>query len=147
MPLDAESGQCLDHPGLELLHETAHVMTAPAHVQHHVDDPLTGAVIGVLSAALAGMDRKAIRVGQILDPRAGPRRVKRRMFQQPDRLGRGASRDGGGAPFHLLFGFAVIRETRGGDPFYHLENFLLFRSHFTLYGMHRVHIIFGKRTS
>ena len=81
-----EVGEGGDHPILERGDEAAHVATAGIEVEHDIDDPLAGPVVGVLSATAGDMDRKAAGVGQILGPGRGAGGVERRMFEQPDRL-------------------------------------------------------------
>ena len=89
---DAELGQRIDQPALERADEGAHVGAAAPEVEHDIGDALPGPVIGELAAAPGAMHGKA-RVEQIAVPRAGSRRVERRMLEQPDPLRRASLRD------------------------------------------------------
>ncbi len=95
-----EGGQGLDDPGLQRRHERAHVAAALGQVQHHIDHPLAGAVIGELAAAAALEHREAVGGDQVggLGRHAGG--VERRMLQQPDQLARRTVGDGGRTGLH-----------------------------------------------
>jgi hypothetical protein len=52
-----------DEPPLEQADESAHIATeALPDVEHHVDDPLSGSMVGELAAASRPMHGKAIEV-------------------------------------------------------------------------------------
>ena len=80
---DIELTQRGDHPAFKLLDKTAHVMTALAHVQHHIDHALARPMIGVLATALAFINRKPVRIGQVFALGRGACSVERRVFDQP----------------------------------------------------------------
>jgi hypothetical protein len=84
----------LDQPLLEIAHESAHVGAAQPEVQQNAGHPLPGHVIGELIAASGRKDGKA-GLDQVGGLRARPRSVDRRMFQQPDELGRAMVHDAG----------------------------------------------------
>ena len=69
-------------------------------VEHHIGDALAWAVIGVLPAAAAAIDRQALRIEQVFGPCAGAGGVERRVLQQPHQLGRGAGADRRDALLH-----------------------------------------------
>jgi len=71
-------------------HKGAHVLATCVEIEQHIRHPLAGAMIGVLPAAAAFIDREAVGVGQILRFGGGAGGVERRVFQEPDRLGCGA---------------------------------------------------------
>ena len=114
---DVEGGKGADHPSLQRLHEQAHVAAPGVEVKHHIGHPLTGAVIGILPAAPGGEHGKAVRFGQVGGPGGGACGVKRRVFQEPDRLGCAALGDGGGAGLHLGEGVQIGGKAGKGGPF------------------------------
>src|SRR4051794_33437872 len=61
---DVEGGERADHPLLERGHVTAYITPAPFEVEHRVDNPLAGAVVGELPAPASRKHRKA-RLNQI----------------------------------------------------------------------------------
>ena len=66
-----EGGERADDPFLERGDEAAHVRRAALEIEHHIADPLAGAVIGELAAAAGGVDREA-RLDQLLRLREVP---------------------------------------------------------------------------
>ena len=88
--------------------EGAHVAAAAAQVEHHVGDALAGPVIGELAAAPAAVDGQALRIEQVLGPRAGAGGVERRVLEQPDELGRAPVRDRRRAGLHDADGRVVV---------------------------------------
>src|SRR6185437_7164205 len=46
MRLDAQAGERIDHPAFERIDEAADISPALVEVEHHINDPLAGAVIG-----------------------------------------------------------------------------------------------------
>ena len=68
---DVEARQGGDDPFLEAPHVAADISAAAIQIQQHIGDALARAVIGVLAAAAAPVDRQAIRVEQVLGERAG----------------------------------------------------------------------------
>src|SRR5262249_62183900 len=54
---NVEARQGADDPFLQRGHEAAYVRAAALEIEHHVDDPLAGAVIGEMHAAPGRMDR------------------------------------------------------------------------------------------
>src|ERR1700686_4374392 len=75
-----EGGQGPDDPFLQTGDVGAHVRPSPFQVQHHIGDPLAGAVIGELAAA-AGLKHREAGVEQIAGPAAGAGGVERRGGQ------------------------------------------------------------------
>src|SRR5262249_51426549 len=86
-------------PFFEIVNETAHVPPAAVQVEHRINDALSGAVIGELAAAPAGMHRKPCRK-HLLPLCARSRRVKRRMLEEPDELRAFACRNRGDPRLH-----------------------------------------------
>src|SRR5690242_21704219 len=70
-----------DDPPLELVHIAAHILSAPAQVQHNIGDALAGPVIGIAAATPGTINRQAPWLEQLLLTRAGPGCVKRRMLE------------------------------------------------------------------
>ena len=83
-------------------------MPALAHIQHHIGDPLAGAVIGVLAAALAFVDGKPVRLGQISGFGAGACGIKWRVLDKPYRLVGLTPRNRIGARFHEGHGLVIV---------------------------------------
>ena len=48
---NAEARERAYYPFFEIVNEAAHIPRAPVQIEHHIDDPLPGAVIGELAAA------------------------------------------------------------------------------------------------
>ena len=84
-------------------------------VEHHIGHALAGPVIGVLPAAAAAVDREAVGIDQVAVPRAGARRIERRMLEEPDELRRLAS--GNGGDFGAPCGRVRPHRERGPGPF------------------------------
>jgi len=91
---DVEGRERADQPFLKVGHEPAHVAAAPPEIKHRIGDALARPVIGELAAAAGGKHRKP-RLHKVLGPGARPRRVERRMLDQPDQLTGLAGRNGG----------------------------------------------------
>ena len=87
-----EDGERADDPFLDGGDEAAHVRRAAFEIEHHVADPLSGAVIGELAAAARDMDRKA-RLDQLLRSRRCAGRVEGRVFEQPNEFRFVSARD------------------------------------------------------
>ena len=103
---DVEVSERADDPFLEIVDVGAHVGLAALQVDHHVGDPLAGAVIGELAAA-AGLEHRKARVVQVLRFRAGAAGVERRMLEQPHQFRRAAGGDRGGALLHRGNGLEI----------------------------------------
>ena len=114
---DREAGQRPDRPFLEVGDEAPHVLAARPEVEHDVDHPLAGAVVGVLAAAAGDVDREAHRLQQVLLPGAGPGRVQGRVFQQPDQFAGAAGPDVGDPRLHLGQGVGVGDRGLRNAPF------------------------------
>src|SRR5207237_131238 len=95
--LYAEPLQGGDDPFLEPPDMTAHVSPAgPAaliEIDHHIGDALARAVIGILPAAPAPVDRQPAGIEQVLGAGAGAGGVERGVLQQPHQLRRAAVAD------------------------------------------------------
>ena len=61
-------------------------MTSFAQVEHHIGDPLAGAVIGILPAAPGMVHRKAGGNDEIGIPGAGAGRIERGVLEEPDQF-------------------------------------------------------------
>src|ERR1700739_630932 len=57
LALNAKLRQGEDAPFFELVDVAAHIAAAPGQVEHHIDDPLAGPMIGVAAAAAGAVDR------------------------------------------------------------------------------------------
>ena len=114
---DVEFGQCGDDPAFQLLHKAPHVLASGVEVQKHIGHPLAGAVIGVLPAAPRRVHGEAVGVGQVLGLCGGAGSVKRRVLQEPDRLGRGAVCNRVCARLHPRHGRVIGDGVGRGDPF------------------------------
>ena len=55
---DPKLSERVDHPAFERVDEAADVLATPFEVEHHITDPLAGAVIGVPAAAAGFVDRE-----------------------------------------------------------------------------------------
>src|SRR5207244_6207266 len=82
---DAEGGKRADDPLFERGYIAAQIAAASFEVEHHIDDPLPGPVIGELAAAPGRKDREA-RYKKLLRPGAGASRIERGMFNEPDQF-------------------------------------------------------------
>src|SRR5262249_23702315 len=58
LALPTELGKGVDDPAFEIADEAAHVASAAFQVEHHVGDPLAGAVIGELAPTARLEDRE-----------------------------------------------------------------------------------------
>ncbi len=118
-PLTAhvEGGKRADDPLLERRDEGADILAPALEVEHHIRDPLAGAVIGVFAAAPGGKDREAVGLDQVLDAGAGAGRVERRMLDQPDHLAGGTTADRIGPRLHEGKGVGIGGEARFDAPF------------------------------
>ena len=96
---DVERRQGADDPFLERGDEAAQVRAAALEVEHHIDHPLAGPVIGELAAAPGRVHREAC-LDQLGGLGAGAGGVERRMLDQPDELARSAVGDRRGAGLH-----------------------------------------------
>ena len=74
-------------------------------------------MICILTAAFAAEHRKSVRVNQILAIGAGPRSVKRGVFNQPNGFRRIAFSDGIGARLHNLNSLQVPCQPIANVPF------------------------------
>src|SRR5919204_3065733 len=92
----AQARERANDPFLETVNEAAHITPAPVQIEHHIDDPLSGAVIRELAAASAGVHRKIGRQ-HLLALRARSRGIEWRVLEQPNELGTFSGRNGGGA--------------------------------------------------
>ena len=114
-----ELGQGGDHPIFHPGHEFAHVAPARGHVQQNISHPLPRPVIGILPAAPGLEHVEPVGIGQVGGFGRGPRGIKGRVLQQPDRLIRLAARDCRGARFHPGHGIRVGHRVIGAYPFDH----------------------------
>ena len=114
--LDPEQRQRVDHPAFERGDIGAYIAPAPRQVELDIADALARAVIGVSPAAARIIDRKA-RVEQLGGVGARPRRIERRMLEQPDALARVARMDRGGARLHVGERRVVRGQARRKGPF------------------------------
>ena len=112
----AERRERADDPFFERGDEPAHIRAAALEVEHDIDHPLAGAVIGELAAAPGRMDGKA-RLDQLLGLGAGAGGVERGMLDQPDELGRRPVRYGGGARIHDRECGRIVDQAPAGPPF------------------------------
>src|SRR5690242_17428360 len=112
----AEPGEGSDYPFFELVDVTAHILSAPAQIEHDVGDALSRAVIGVAAAAAGAVHRQPARLEKIFVAGAGPGGVERRVLEQPDKLGSRAGTDRGHPPFHLLNCSLVLRRLPADPP-------------------------------
>ena len=106
----------VDQPAFERGDEGAHVGAAALEVEHDVSDALARPVIGELAAAPGAIDGKA-RLDEVGRLGAGPRRVERRVLDQPDALGGASLGDRLGARFHLRQRCRVFDEAVRDAPF------------------------------
>src|SRR5665213_605460 len=97
---EVEGGERPDQPLLERPDIAVQIEAAALQIEHDIADALARSVIGELPAAAGLEHRKEVGRDEILGPRAGARRVERRVFQQPDQLRRGAGADRGDALLH-----------------------------------------------
>ena len=97
---DVEGQERPDHPGLQRLDEGAHVAPPGVEVQHDIGHPLPRPVIGELAAPGCLKHWEAVRLQEVGRLGRDPRRVERRMLQEPDQLRRPALGDGCGARLH-----------------------------------------------
>src|SRR5258706_11625473 len=100
-PLDVKARESPDQPFLEIADKGARIGLSILQIQHHIADPLSRTMIGVLTAASALESRKA-RIEKVALLRTRSRRVERQMFEQPDLLGRAPATDRLDALFHQL---------------------------------------------
>src|SRR5262249_15228234 len=112
-----ETGEGADDPFLEIMDEAAQIGPAPLQVEHDVSHPLAWPVIGVLAASPARMNREPVGLQQVRGRGARPRRVERRVLQQPYQLAGGAAADSSDAGFHGLDGFGIGHRAVGDAPF------------------------------
>src|SRR5690606_16554146 len=85
-----ERAERSDDPLFQRRDERAHIFATALQVEHHVSHALAGPVISVFAAATRIVNGKARRVDQVCRVGAGSRRIKRRVFDQPDQLAGGA---------------------------------------------------------
>ena len=78
---DLELRQGADQPFFEVTDEFAHIAAAGLEVQQDITNALTGAVIGVLAAPAAAVDRETPGRQQVRGLSAGAGRIKGRMLQ------------------------------------------------------------------
>ena len=90
----------VDHPAFESMDEAADILSASFEVQHHVTDPLAGAVIGVAASATGFVDWKMLRIEQFGRVSARPGCEQGRMLKKPNAFGRGAFPYGGNTLLH-----------------------------------------------
>jgi len=112
-----EGGQGADDPFLQVGHKAAHVRAAALEVQHDVDHPLAGAVVGELAAAPAPVDREAVGLQQVPGRGRGAGGVERRMLDQPHQFRRRAGVDRPGPQLHGGDRLFVVQQTRLDPPF------------------------------
>ncbi len=94
----------------------ADVAAAPIEVEQHIGDALARAVIGVLPAAAALVDREPRGVEQILRPGAGAGGVERRVLQEPNQLGRAFVADRRDPPLHRGHRLVITHRRVGDAP-------------------------------
>src|SRR5262249_49431658 len=114
--LHAERSQGVNDQCLKRVDEGAYVGPAGAHVEHHVADPLAGAVIGELAATAGTVHGKSSGLEEICCLCAGAGGVERGMLEEPDELACLASRDGIDALGHEAAGLLVCDEAARDAP-------------------------------
>jgi len=87
---DTEFSQGCDDPALQTRDERTDIGLAAVQIQHHVGDPLTWTMIGELATPSGAVNREALWIQQIHFVGTGAGGVDRRMFKEPDQLGRTA---------------------------------------------------------
>ena len=84
-PPDIKGVQGIGYPGFQRRDESSDVPSAPIEVQHHITNPLSGSVIGILPTPRTAINRE-LRIQQIGFPCTRTRCVEGWMFQKPDEL-------------------------------------------------------------
>ena len=87
LALDTESRQGRDDPRLQSANESAKIGAPAIEIEHDIGDALARSMIGELAATAAFMHRKT-RLQEVSRPRRCPRRIERRMFEEPDEFRR-----------------------------------------------------------
>ena len=95
----AESSKRADRPFFDGRNEAAHIGRPALEIEHDITHALARTVIGELPAAAGDINGKA-GLQQLLRLRRCAGRVKGRVLEQPDKLGRLAARNGGRARSH-----------------------------------------------
>ena len=113
----AEGRKGADDPFLQRHHEAAYVRSPALEVEHHIGDPLAGAVIGELPTAAGAMHGEAC-LNQFLRPCAGAGGVERRMLKEPHQLRCGAVGNRSCARRHRGDGVLVADEIGAHAPFH-----------------------------
>src|SRR5260370_10240479 len=100
LALHIEAPEGPDYPFFELVNIAAHILSAPAQIEHDVADALSRAVIGIAATAAGAMHRQALRIEKIVVARTGPGGIERGMLEQPNELVPGAGADRCDPHFH-----------------------------------------------
>ena len=95
----AESSERADDPFFDAGNKAAHIRRPALEIEHDITHALAGTVIGELPAAAGDINGKA-GLQELLRLRRCAGRVKGRVLEQPNKLGRLAARNGGGARRH-----------------------------------------------
>jgi hypothetical protein len=86
MGLDAIAGQQIDHRLFQGIDQAADAQPQTAQVEQGIDDPLTGPVIGDLSAAVAEDDGNISWREDMFGPGVHTQGIDRRMLHEPQRI-------------------------------------------------------------
>lgn len=117
LALDIESRQSRDDPSFQRANEGAQIGLAAIEIEQDIGDALARPVIGELPATAAFMHRKT-RLQEVCHPRGSPRRIKRRMFEEPDEFRCRARRYGFHPRVHEGHGVRVRHEPVRNPPFH-----------------------------
>ena len=86
-------------------------------VEHHVDDPLAGAVIGKPTSTARVIHRKPCGIDEVGILRPGSGGVDGRVLQEPDELARTSFADGRRPALHRVEGERVVDQALADRPF------------------------------
>jgi hypothetical protein len=100
-----------------MVDKAADILPAPGEVEHHVNDALAGAVIGIAPAAAGAKHRQSAGIEQLLGAGAGAACVKRRMLEQPDKFGGVTGADRRDAALHRGHRLGVGNRRWAAPPF------------------------------
>ena len=118
-PGHIKAGQRGNDPVFELGNKTAYIAPTCGDIEHHVSDPLTGPVIGILPAPCRDMDWKAVWLHKIFGLGGGAGGIERRVFYEPDTFRGRPSPNIGYALLHKRHGLSIVGQAFGDDPFNH----------------------------
>jgi len=115
--VDTEMRERADQPLFQLADELADIGAPPAQIEHHIGNPLAGAVIGVLAAATRLENRKTVGRQKVFGLGRSAGGVKRWMFEKPNQFVGLAGSDGGHTVFHGGDGGRIIDRLIAHSPF------------------------------